>query len=244
MESFPEWAGKFYDLFSAPYFPNSEAAKARLEQGLPRILKHLPRKGSNILDLCCGGGVYLFAIEKAGYAMTGVDIQLKMIDEARKTARRLKSKARLVLGDAAKLKFKSGKFDAVVFLGAPFGHFGMTEFSAIAKEAHRVLKPKGTMIAEVNDHVGLFLSGMYQRVLYEPSGEKDTVSIHTRYDTEKGTFNRLYLDLETNKKFKASFHIWTPWILDYVMRNVGFEPKASEPGAFGIFSRIMVYRRA
>jgi ubiquinone/menaquinone biosynthesis C-methylase UbiE len=243
MEAFPEWAARFYELYSAPYLPTSTAAKARVESGLPKILKHLPKRGSSVLDLCCGGGAYLFSIEKAGYKMTGLDIQQKMIAQARREARRTKSKATLLVGDAKKPKFADQTFDAIVFLGAPFGHFSLEEFGTIAEQSFRILKHKGTMIAEVNDHFGLFLSGMYQRVLYEPSGDKDAISIHTRYDPDEGTFNRLFLDLEENKKFRGSFRIWSPWILNYIMKKTGFIAKASEPGAFGAFSRIMVYEK-
>jgi ubiquinone/menaquinone biosynthesis C-methylase UbiE len=243
METLPEWAAKFYELYSAPYVPTSEAAKARVESGLPKILKHLPRKGSSVLDLCCGGGAYLFALEKAGYKVTGLDIQRKMINEARRMARKTKSKATLVVGDAKSPKFGDESFHAIVFLGAPFGHFSMEEFESVAEQALRMLKHKGRVIAEVNDHVALFMSGMYQRILYEPSGDEDLVSIHTRYDGEEGTFNRLFLDLETNKRFKGSFRIWTPWVFNYLMKKVGFERKASEPGSFGTFSRLMVYAK-
>ena len=239
----PEWADTFYELYSTPYLPGTESAKERLEQGLPRLLKHLPRKGSNVLDLCCGAGIYLFELEKAGYVLTGVDIQERMIRLARKFARETKSRAKLVVGDAKNLRFKGGTFDAVIFMGAPFGHFSMGEFRKIAGEAFRVLKPGGVMISEVNDHVALAISGMYQRVLYEPSGEKDIFSLHTRYDGEEGTFSRLFLNLENNQRFKGSFHMWAPWIFNYVMGEAGFRRRASETGSFGIFSRLYVHHK-
>jgi SAM-dependent methyltransferase len=243
MESFPEWADKFYGMYSAPYLPTSEAAKAGVERGLPQILKHLPRKGSRVLDLCCGAGAYLFPLERAGYKVTGLDIQRRMISSARRFAKEAGSKAKLVQGDPTAPVFPDEDFDAIVFLGAPFGHFSIDEFGKIAAQAYRILKHKGVMLAEVNDHVGLFLSGMYQRILYEPSGDKDAVSIHTRYDAEAGTFNRLFLDLQTNKRFKGSFYIWTPFILHHLMREAGFALEASEQGSFGFFSRLAVYRK-
>ena len=246
MESFPdfpEWAARYYESYSAPYVPITKEAQDRAEQGLPRVLKHLPRKGSSVLDLCCGGGTYLFAIEKAGYRMTGLDIQRRMIEGARKFAKTTGSKAKLVVGDARAPKFPDESFDSVVFLGAPFGHFSIGEFEQIARQALRMLKRNGTMISEVNDHVALFLSGMYQRILYEPAGEDDALSLHTRYDGQAGTFNRLFLDLDKNKKFKGSFHIWTPWIMDYVMKSVGFAKKVSEPATFGHFTQFVVYKK-
>jgi len=243
MDSFPEWAEKFYEMYSSPYLPGSDSARARVERGLPLVLKHLPRKGSRVLDLCCGAGAYLFPLEKAGYVVTGLDIQPRMIAEAHRFARKNKSKASIMLGDATAPKFPDGSFDAIVFLGAPFGHFSIDQFEKIAFQAYKMLRHKGVMLAEVNDHIGLFLSGMYQRVLYEPSDDKDAISIHTRYDAEEGSFNRLFLNLETNRKFKGSFHIWTPFILHHVMREVGFELKSSESGSFGSFSKLAVYKK-
>jgi ubiquinone/menaquinone biosynthesis C-methylase UbiE len=243
MEPFPEWATRFYGLYSEPYLPDSSAAKSRVESGLPRLLKHLPEKGSEVLDLCCGAGAYLFPLEQKGYKMTGLDIQRSMIAKARKAAKKTGSRAKLVVGDAMAPRFKDGSFDAVVFMGAPFAHFSLDQYEKIASQSFRMLRPKGKMIAEVNDHVGLFLSGTYQRVLYEPYGGNDAISIHTRYDAEEGTFGRLFLDLEKDKKFKGSFRIWTPWILSYIMRRVGFELKVFEAGSFGLFSRLGVFTK-
>jgi MPBQ/MSBQ methyltransferase len=243
MESFPRWAAKFYKLYPELYLSTFQVAKSRVEEGLPRVVKHLPPRGSKVLDLCCGGGAYLFAMERAGYQMTGLDIQRSAILEARKIRKKMKSKATLLVGDAKEPKFANETFDAVVILGAPFGHFGIGDFEAIANQAYRVLKRKGVMIAEINDHVALFLSGMYQRVLYEPARDGDAVSIHASYNDEEGTFDRIFLGLDMKKKFKGSFHVWTPWILNYVMKKAGFGLKASELGTYGTFSRIKVYRK-
>jgi len=243
LEPFPDWATKWYELFPDPFLPTSEAAKTRVAQGLPKVISRLPRRGSRVLDLCCGAGAYLFAIEKAGYDMTGVDIQESMVREARRVAMKAKSKATILKGDARALRFADESFDAVVFLGAPLAHFSLEEFELVAKQAHRVLKPKGRMIADVSDLVALFSTGMYQRILYEQSGEKDVISVHAKYDGEQGTFERLFFDLETNKRFKGSFHIWAPWIADYVVKKTGFTLKSSEATGPGTSGRLMTYVR-
>ncbi|MGP8057364.1 MAG: class I SAM-dependent methyltransferase [Nitrososphaerales archaeon] len=244
MESLPEWANEYYDLYSEPFLPESASAKNRVSRTLPLIQRHLPKKGSKVLDLCCGAGAYLFPLEKAGYDVTGVDIQDRMIKLARRYAKKIKSRATVMIGDARSLRLKDGTFDAVVFLGAPFAHFSLPEFRQIASEAFRVLKHKGVMIAEVSDHVALLFSGMYQRTLYEPAGDIDVISIHTRYDQEKGTFNRIFLDLSTNRRFKGSFYIWTPWLADDIMQTAGFELKQSESSSSGTFSRLQTYAKS
>jgi ubiquinone/menaquinone biosynthesis C-methylase UbiE len=243
MQALPGWAERFYELYGDQYLPRTDSAKSRVEQALPRIVKHLPQKGSAVLDLCCGGGAYAFALEDAGFRVTGLDIQQKMIAAARKEAKRKGSRAVFVKGDAIDPRFPDCKFGAVVFLGASFGHFSLDEYQTIASQMRRILKPGGISITEVHDHFGLFFSGLYQRITYEPSADRDIVSIHTRYDAQEGTFNRLYLDLETNERFKASNHIWAPWMVNYLMQKAGFIRLASEPGSFGVHSTILVYRK-
>ncbi len=228
MEPLPEGVAKYYELYTAPYIAESAPAKARLNRSIPRIVKHLPRKGSSVLDLACGAGLFLFALEKKGYAMTGVDVQERMILEARKRAEELASKAKLLVGDArGKLELKRDTFDVVVFLGA-VGHFSIEDMSLAAKQAFRVLRPGGVMITELNDTVSMMVSGLYRQVLYEPAGDKDILSVHTKYDGEKGTLGRLHVNLDDNTKFKVEVHIWAPWIFNHVMVDAGFELKDSE----------------
>jgi ubiquinone/menaquinone biosynthesis C-methylase UbiE len=243
MESFPEWADAYYGLYLSPYLPASEQARERVDRFLPRLIRHLPKKGSRVLDLCCGAGAYLFPLEKAGYTMTGLDIQERMLGAARKHASKIGSMARLVKGDATRLKFKEGAFDAIVFMGSATTHFSMGQMEKIMAGAHRALRPRGVMVTEANDHVAMFFSGMYQRTLYEPAENKDIISIHARYDSDKGTFNRLFLNLENNRRFKGSFQIWAPWILNHMMEKAGFRLKTSEQGSFGFFSKIFVHAK-
>jgi 2-polyprenyl-3-methyl-5-hydroxy-6-metoxy-1,4-benzoquinol methylase len=56
----------------------------------------LPKNRFEVLDLCCGGGLYPFALEKAGYRMTGLDMEPRMLKAARKYAEQRGSKARFV----------------------------------------------------------------------------------------------------------------------------------------------------
>jgi ubiquinone/menaquinone biosynthesis C-methylase UbiE len=242
MESLPEWADEFYRLYSEPYKPESASTKLRVSRSLPLIRRHLPKRGSRILDLCCGAGAYLFPLETAGYKVTGVDIQERMIKLAKRHASKIGSGAKLLKGDARSLKFEDASFDAIVFLGSPLAHFSLVEFHQIASEAFRVLRKNGVMIAEVSDHLAMLFSGTYQRTLYEPAGKLDVISLHTKYDQENGTFNRIFMNLDTNKRFKGSFYIWTPWIADYIMKTVGFKLKESEPSTSGS-ARLQTYVR-
>ena len=59
------------------------------------------------LDIGCGGGWFTRAFQKAGYAMTGLDISTEMLDYAQETALKEGVRGEYLLGDVT--KFKSPK---------------------------------------------------------------------------------------------------------------------------------------
>lgn len=68
------------------------------------------KPGSTVLDVACGTGMASEPLEKRGLRVTALDISEPMLDKARI---RLKE-SKLVVGDAEKLPFKDGSFDAVI----------------------------------------------------------------------------------------------------------------------------------
>jgi len=91
------------------------------------------------LDLGCGGGVHAPAIAVAGWSVVGLDIS---VDQLRVAQRRPPLSGRLVLADAGRLPFSSGRFDAAV---AAFIHTDVDDWLAVVSEAVRVLKPGGRL---------------------------------------------------------------------------------------------------
>ena len=59
------------------------------------------------LDIGCGGGWFTRAFQKAGFAMTGLDISPEMLDYAQETALKEGARSEYLLGDIT--KFKSPK---------------------------------------------------------------------------------------------------------------------------------------
>jgi ubiquinone/menaquinone biosynthesis C-methylase UbiE len=102
--------------------------------------------GMRVLEVSCGTGTNLpllrDGVGKDG-AVVGVDISAGMLARCRTKLRRKDDHADLTLGDAARLPFSDGSFDAV------FHHGGIAEFpnkrAAIAEMA-RVVKPGGKVV--------------------------------------------------------------------------------------------------
>jgi ubiquinone/menaquinone biosynthesis C-methylase UbiE len=105
-------------------------------------LERLPGAGAGrCLDLCCGTGTHLEALCALGWRVTGVDISVDQLRIARQRAAGLP--VELVQGDAERLPFDDELFDAVVSM---FSHTDVDDFSAVLREAARVLRPEGVLV--------------------------------------------------------------------------------------------------
>lgn len=91
------------------------------------------------LDLGCGTGRAIPALQDAGWTVVGTDVSTDQLAVARGNAR----DATLVNADAHDLPFADAEFDAVVSL---FTHTDFDDLSAAFAEAARVLKPGGRFV--------------------------------------------------------------------------------------------------
>ena len=89
------------------------------------------------LDLGCGTGVAIPALERLGWNVVGVDVSAKMLERARAYG------AELVQASGAKLPFDDASFDAVVSI---WTHTDADDFPAVVREAARVLTPNGPLV--------------------------------------------------------------------------------------------------
>ncbi|GMH42886.1 hypothetical protein BSKO_10805 [Bryopsis sp. KO-2023] len=104
--------------------------------------------GDNVLDVCCGSGDIAFLLAEAvgsNGKVTGLDFAAEMLDDAsqRETewrARDLRSKSEMswVQGDALKLPFGDGEFDAITM---GYGLRNVVDIPLAMTELHRVLRP-------------------------------------------------------------------------------------------------------
>lgn len=101
----------------------------------------LPLLGNGpVLELGCGNGKLLRPLRAAGVDAIGLDVSFHAL-------RRLAAGTPRVLADAAALPFKDGSFSAVLDVHCT-GHLGAEGRAAAAREAWRVLRPGGLLVAE------------------------------------------------------------------------------------------------
>ena len=105
--------------------------------------------GSRVLDLCCGPGIYLAPLAAHGHRVTGVDLNLPVLDRAREVVRDAEPPVELVHGDMGEFA-RPGGFDVVLSMYSSFGYFAEHEKNMqVLRNMHTSLAPGGQLVLEV-----------------------------------------------------------------------------------------------
>lgn len=112
--------------------------------------------GADCLDLCCGTGDVARELARRGARVVGLDASAGMLAVARA---RLPGDITLVQGDALRLPFADGAFDAVTIA---FGNRNVASLAALYAEMRRVAKPGGRVVSlEINRPAAPWLRGAF-----------------------------------------------------------------------------------
>lgn len=98
-----------------------------------------PKPGERVLDIAAGTGTSSVALAKRGAEVIALDFSAGMVEEGRKRHPDLT----FVQGDAMKLPFADGEFDAVTI---SFGLRNVQQPKVAIAEMRRVLKPGGRVV--------------------------------------------------------------------------------------------------
>jgi SAM-dependent methyltransferase len=116
-EWFEEWFGEEYlRIYPHRDEHDAEAVVALLADALPW------RRGWRVLDVACGAGRHLVALERAGAVPFGFDLSRALLARARAVTGRP-----LVRADMRALPFRPGRMDLTVNLFTSFGYFAADE---------------------------------------------------------------------------------------------------------------------
>ncbi|HJP61638.1 MAG TPA: methyltransferase domain-containing protein [Gemmatimonadaceae bacterium] len=166
-----------------------------LEEARTRELieRHLPKPPAEILDIGGGAGVYAFWLAERGYQVQLVDASPRLIEEARR--RNSSGTSRLVscnVGDARNIQAEDESASAVLMLG-PLYHLVDAEDRLTAlREACRVLKPGGVLLAAGISRFASALDGLARELFMDKRFggivERDLRDGQHRNDTERSDF--------------------------------------------------------
>ena len=118
------------------------------------------RPGMRVLDVACGTGNLALPAARLGATVTGVDIAPNLLEQARGIAKREGLTVQFDEGDAEKLPYEDGSFDAVITM---FGAMFAPRPELTAAELKRVCRPGG-LIAMANWTPTGFIGQMFKIV--------------------------------------------------------------------------------
>ena len=125
-----------------------------------RVRDILHRPGSRAIDLACGTGDLLVALEReAGRGLIGSDFCHPMLEGAQTKLRRTKLSSVLVEADAMKLPLSDASVDLITIA---FGFRNLANYRAGLVEMRRVLRPGGALaILEFTTPPNQTFAGLY-----------------------------------------------------------------------------------
>lgn len=142
----------YEESFGSDYlalYPHRDIAEARAD--VAAIIDLIaPANDQPLLDLCCGAGRHLQALNEAGFAdLTGIDLSPALLDVAR---RRLDAQGgadvRLLRSDMRRIPYRD-HFETILSLFTSFGYFSEAgEDEAVLEAACAALRPGGTLLID------------------------------------------------------------------------------------------------
>jgi len=217
------------------YSVNTEKGRERLEaftKHLPNLLDSAgisPPKKARVLCLFAGSCNEGIAYAQAFHAdVTCLDLQQRMLAIGRAEATRRKLSIKTVQGDAKDVvKVVKGPFDLVTIHGSPLPHVDIYDFDQIVEGVGKVLGKKGMLLIEQSDLIFRVLP--QYKDAFVANLEPVVVNMHRSFNPAKGFFERLYYS--GNKKVLFKVYLWSPWIMEYVLKKNGFSNVKVQPYA-------------
>jgi ubiquinone/menaquinone biosynthesis C-methylase UbiE len=150
---------------------NVGSGKLELERVRELMARFLPAPPAVVLDVGGGTGVHAFWLASKGYEVRLLDLVPLHIDYVRKSsAERSKLPlAEALAGDARSLPWTDSLADAVLLFGPLYHLTGREDRLSALREAHRVLKPGGVLLAAGISRFASALDGIREGFLADPA---------------------------------------------------------------------------
>lgn len=175
--------GQEADRLEAPFF---RWEKLRTFDILARFLPNPP---ALVLDVGGAAGAYAFPLAETGYTVDLFDPVPLHIEQAQQRAAMLQHGPRKIqLADARAIPCEDGAADAVLLFGPLYHLTGREDRLKAVREAHRVLRPGGVLLAVAISRFASALDGIGRGLIRDPRFvsivEQDLKTGQHRNDTE------------------------------------------------------------
>ena len=197
----------------AEYYDHENERLGWLKRDVPFLLRHLPHKPQDVLELACGTGRAAVPLAEAGHRVVGVDYAADMLRIAREKRDALgvaERNLRLLHRDVLKLKLGK-RFDWVVILFNTFlGFTTLDEQDRVLRVVREHLKPGGRFWVDIfQPNLALMASERSTRIepsaFYVPSLDRTVyMDVDVRRDPSRQlqevTFNYKWFDKGGNAR--------------------------------------------
>lgn len=145
-EQAARWVRRMFDSIAPRYdllnhLLSFNADKYWRRRAVRELQPYLAKPGARIVDLCCGSGDLMLALQKAAAApVLGSDFSHQMLLAAKAKVARMAAPSKLFEADALRLPLADGSCDV---LTAAFGFRNLANYRRGLDELLRVLKPGG-----------------------------------------------------------------------------------------------------
>ncbi len=186
---------------------------------IEKLLQLPPR--TKVLDVPCGEGRLSLKLASRGYQVTGVDIALPFLEDARSKA----AERGLSIGwehrDMRNLPWQA-EFDGAFCFGNSFGYFDDAGNANFLKSVARALKPGARFILEANEIAETTLPEFKER-FWVPVGNI-LFLVESRYDHVQGCIDREYTFVRDGKvETRSAIHrIYSYRELCRLLEEAGF----------------------
>lgn len=199
----PTW----HTLFSAN---RDERETEREVEFLARVL---PPPPARILDVPCGFGRHARGLAKRGYAVTGVELDERVIAEA---GRRSRGDVDYVEADMRDLRALPRDFDGVICMWASFGYFDHETNETVLRGFADRLRPAGRLVLDVYNPD--FINASQGTIAFDRVPVTETKSVRD---------GRLRVELSYHGgpvEDVFEWELYMPSALEALARESGFEP--------------------
>jgi ubiquinone/menaquinone biosynthesis C-methylase UbiE len=160
----------YYEMFDEKnrlFIGSGPLELARTQEILER---HLPQPPGVIVDVGGGSGVYSCWLSKKGYQVHFLDPVKRHVLQAKKASRAQPDHplASIAVGDACKIDHPAASVDAVLLLGPLYHLTERQDRIAALKEASRVSRNGGVIVAAFISRFASLIDGLFQGFLDDP----------------------------------------------------------------------------
>jgi len=205
-----------YDRFTFPLFTTE--GNEQEAQYIEDALRLAP--GEQVLDLACGHGRHARLLSAQGFAVTGVDSNLRYLEMAK-----AKDPASTYLHiDLRNLNLES-RFDAAYCFFSSFGYFDDAENYTVLRRMIAALKPGGRLLIDLQNRE-LFTSGepLYQEFIeFDIDGDPAALLMNSTFDinSSRVTINQRLHHRGEVESMQFSMRLYTCAEMKWLLQQLG-----------------------